>query len=226
MITNKTEFAEKWLQENEKLLNYIVYKLYNRYKRKIEHDDLYQLVIVSLMKAIERYDETRGMSFNSFCIQYIIWEVIKFVRDNNTISISRYVKELYYKIKRCEKFIDNYEEIAEYLKVDINSVFNALLTENMVITQFKDNNGIYIDAIDLYEDNSQTNMIENKMLCDDMLKILTPMERKIIEKYYFEGKTQLEISKELKYVQNTISKKLKQSLEKMRQYYKGEKNVK
>ena len=118
----KSARSEQLVTENINLI-YLVMKRFRN--RGIENDDLFQIGAVGLMKAAERFDEGRGYTFSTYAVPMIIGEIRRYLRDNNSIRVSRSVRDLAYKaLQFKEKFNKEKgrepsgEEIAKELGVE------------------------------------------------------------------------------------------------------------
>ena len=83
------------------LLDYegLIYSIINKYPRRFDYDDLYQVGMIGLIDAYKHYDESYETKFSSFAYYYIIGEINKYIRESSSLKVSRSLIEL--KNLRC-----------------------------------------------------------------------------------------------------------------------------
>ena len=112
-------FARDMLVEgNLKLVLSILRKFYNKSENL---DDLFQIGCVGLIKAIDNFDLSYDVKFSTYAVPMILGEVKRYIRDNNSLRISRSLKDLAYKIL---KFKDEYYS-KHGVEVDISPIINS-----------------------------------------------------------------------------------------------------
>ena len=136
------EAREIFIKGNLRLVLSIIQRFYGRGENA---DDLFQIGCVGLIKAIDNFDLSQGVQFSTYAVPMIIGEVKRYLRDNNSIRISRSIRDLAYK---AIQFKDKYtkekgkeptlDEIAKELGVsveEINFSFDAIryLYKNLYI---------------------------------------------------------------------------------------------
>ena len=195
-----------------------------------EHaDDLFQIGCVGLIKAINNFNTELDVKFSTYAVPMIIGEVRRYMRDNNSIRVSRslrdtaykaiYAKESYMKQNLREPSI---EEIAAEIGMDKEDIVFAL---DAIQTPMSLQEPIYSDGDDvLYvmdqvsdKKNKEDNWVEQLALQAAMDK-LSERERYIIQLRFFEGKTQTEVANEIGISQAQVSRIEKHALKVMRQY--------
>ncbi len=185
------------VEGNLKLVLSIV-KKNNNWEQNL--DDLFQVGVIGLLKAIDNFDFSYGVRFSTYAIPKIIGEIRRYL--SSKIPLSRPIKDiaykaLYYKKRYLKQNHKNpsIEEIAEELEVDTIDVIKALEAIQK-----------YMSLVDNNEKTCSTNTIQEGLLkLDEQL-------RKIIEERYFNGKTQKEIALELGISQSQVSKLEKEAL--------------
>lgn len=127
---------EQVIKDNEGLVKTIIYKFSAYY----EYDDLYQVGMIGLIKAIHKFDVSLNFRFSTYAFPLILGEVKRFIRDNQPVKISREIKVLSYKIEkmRTKLTIDlnrepTIEEISIALEVDVQKVLEALEASSSLI---------------------------------------------------------------------------------------------
>ena len=191
----------------------------------------FKLAVFGLIKAIDNFDITQDVQFSTYGVPMIIGEIRRYLRDNNSIRVSRSVRDLAYKtIQIKEKFNKEkgreptLEEIAKELGVQKEEIaFSLDAIQDPVSLQepiYNDgSDSIYV--MDQVKDtkNSDENWAEN-MTISEALKRLNEKEKNIIEKRYFDGRTQMEVAEEIGISQAQVSRLEKNALENIKRYYK------
>ena len=194
-------------------------------------DDLFQIGCVGLIKAIDNFDITQDVQFSTYGVPMIIGEIRRYLRDNNSIRVSRSVRDLAYKVIQLkEKFNKEkgreptIEEIAKELGVEKEEISFSLdaIQDPVSLQEPIYNDGsesIYV--MDQVKDskNSDENWAEN-MTIAEALKRLNEKEKTIIMKRYFDGGTQMEVADEIGISQAQVSRLEKNALEHIKRYYK------
>lgn len=194
-------------------------------------DDLFQIGCIGLIKAIDNFDTTQDVQFSTYGVPMIIGEIRRYLRDNNSIRVSRSVRDLAYKtIQFKEKFNKEkgreptIDEIAKELGVQKEEIAFSLdaIQDPVSLQEPIYNDGsesIYI--MDQVKDskNSDENWAEN-MTIAEALKRLNDKEKNIIIRRYFDGRTQMEVADEIGISQAQVSRLEKNALENIKRYYK------
>lgn len=193
-------------------------------------DDLFQVGCVGLMKAIDNFDMTQNVKFSTYAVPMIIGEIKRFLRDNNSVRVSRSLRDTAYKVlKAREQLINDKSEepsidlISEYLQVPVSEVAIALeaISEPMSLCDPVYNDGddtIYLmDQVSDAKD-SEEKWIENLNLKDALTK-LNPREREIVMLRYYIGKTQMEVSEEIGISQAQVSRLEKNAIKEIKKAF-------
>ena len=205
----------------DKLINgnlRLVLSILKNYQNKCDNmDDLFQIGVIGLIKAIDNFDMSYNVKFSTYAVPLILGEVKRYLRDNNNIRISRSIKDLAYKIiKLKEEYyaIKGIEMpnslIAKELGVDEIEIITALdsLKDPISIQE-----PIYNDGGDtIYLEDQLENKKDNYLLWDnnislyDAINDLDKKEKKIIIERFLLGKTQMEIAEEIGISQAQVSR--------------------
>lgn len=200
-------------------------------KGDINLDDLFQVGVIGLIKAIDNFDLSYGLKLSTYAVPLIIGEIKRYIRDNTSMRVSRSIKDLAYQII---KFKDEYIKdhgvepssslIAEALGIEEYQVAFSLdaLKDPMSIFEPIYNDGgdtIYLfDQIaDVKEKNSDKDMLIS--LRKALLKI-KEREKSILLERFIVGKTQMEIADELGISQAQVSRIEKSAIENVRKLIK------
>lgn len=185
--------------------------------RKENTDDIFQVGCVGLMKAIDNFDTTVGVKFSTYAVPMIIGEIKRFLRDNNSIRVSRSLRDIAYKaLKAREALLNEHDiepsvdQIAEYLDLPIKEVAVALEAISEPVSLFDPvyNDGddtIYLIDQASNDKDCEDNWVE-KINLKNALHELSPREKEIVKLRYFVGKTQMEVSDEIGISQAQVSR--------------------
>ena len=199
----------------------LVYMVLKRfYNRGYEMEDLFQIGVIGLMKAIDKFDISTDFSFSTYAVPMIIGEIRRFLRDDGLLHISRQIKDNARKIAIAkEELKKNYnveptiEELMKYTALTAEDILMAMEATTEVDSIYRplgggsDQDGNQLILADQLEDHktSETDLI-NRIAVNQMLSSLEEKERKLIELRYIEGKTQSESAKELGMNQVAVSR--------------------
>jgi RNA polymerase sporulation-specific sigma factor len=197
---------------NLKLVLSILKKYHNRCDNL---DDLFQIGVVGLIKAINNFDLNYDVKFSTYAVFMIEGEIKRYIRDNSQIRISRSIKELSYMIinykeeylrenlrypsnvEICDKF-----NISEY---ELYNVLNSLCEPVSIFEPIYNDGGDTIYLLDQLEDDKNIN-VNDLILLKESLNRLKDRERTIIVKRYIDGLSQAELANELNISQAQISR--------------------
>ena len=203
---------EELINGNLKLVLSIL-KKYNTINENM--DDLFQIGVVGLIKAVDNFDLSHEVRFSTYAVLMIEGEIKRYIRDNNQIRISRTIKELSYQIINYkETYIKNNgryptnEEICEHFNITHYELYNTLssLTEPISIFEpIYNDGGDTIYLLDQLEDKTTKDLNELLALREALSKI-KDRERITIEKRYLEGLNQSEIADYLGVSQAQVSR--------------------
>lgn len=207
-------------QAKEKLITgnlKLVLAILKKYVGKSDNlDDLFQIGVVGLIKAIDNFDITLGLKLSTYAIPMISGEIRRYLRDNNLLRISRSIKDLAYKaiLKRDELtnqlgYVASYELVARELGVSIVDVMTSIEAMSEPVSIFEPIYNDGGDTIYLYEqleDKSNDNDLETKIALKKAINDLTKREKSILNMRYKIGKTQMEIASEFGISQAQVSR--------------------
>lgn len=197
--------------------------------RKENVDDLFQVGCIGLVKAVDHFNTELDVKFSTYAVPMIIGEIRRYLRDNNSIRISRSVRDLAYRalqvrdeLTRASEREPTPEEIAAHLGEGKEAVVNAMEAIVEPISLYEpvySENGDSIYIMDQLSDNSVSDehWLENIALRDAMEK-LSERERKIIEMRFYQNKTQMEIADSIGISQAQVSRLEKGALSHMREF--------
>lgn len=196
-------------------------------------DDLFQIGCIGLIKAINNFNPELEVKFSTYAVPMIIGEIRRYMRDNNSIRVSRslrdtaykaiYAKENYMKRNMKEPTV---QEIADEIGISKEEIVYAL---DAIQAPVSLNEPVYNDSGDaLYvmdqisdKKNREEKWVEDLSL-QAAMEHLDERERYIIQLRFFEGKTQMEVAREIRISQAQVSRLEKNALRLMRRYLKTE----
>jgi RNA polymerase sporulation-specific sigma factor len=199
----------------------LVRKIISKYNYYGDYEDLYQVGMMGLMKALKNY-KYEGAKFSTYAYQYIIGEVTSFIRENNPIKISKDVVRLSKEINKCREVlyqklgrtptdleVSLITEIDEDKIAEIREVMKQV--ESLDYVNEENSESVYNSiSVDDYNLDSTHLDLQNE------LNNLEQEERDLIYKRYYEGYTQSELSEYLGMSQVQISRKESKVLEKLK----------
>ncbi len=210
---------EKFIVGNMRL----VLSLVKRFRIKnLGADDVFQAGCVGLIKAIDGFDIRVGVKFSTYAVPMIVGEIKRYLRDGNSLRVSRSIRDTAYKALKAREEIEGRDEevtiakIAQEMQVAEREVVYALDAISDPVSLFEP---VYNKAGDTLllmdqladEKNTDEHWTEHVALREAMEK-LGERERKILFLRYYEGKTQTEISKEVGISQAQVSRLEKNAL--------------
>ena len=211
---NHNELAkEKLINGNLKLVLAILRKYTNRTDNL---DDLFQVGVIGLIKAIDNFDLSYNLKLSTYACPMIAGEMRRYLRDNNMLRVSRSLKDLAYRAMQMKEYLTNkngyvptYMEIANNLnenEIDVLVAIESTYEPISLYTPIYNDGGDTIYLYEQVEDKNHNQDIGNKIALQNAIKALTKRERKILNNRYIIGKTQTEISNELGISQAQVSR--------------------
>ncbi len=217
---------EQFIVANLRLVLSVVQRFQNK---KEKADDMFQVGCVGLLKAIDNFDMTLNLKFSTYAVPMIIGEIRRYLRDNNSIRVSRSLRDIVYRALRVrEELTRKYnrepsvEEIATNLDMPVKDVSIALdaISDTVSLNEPVYNDGSEtVRIMDQISDHksSEDNFLE-KLALKDALQNLSPREKEILTLRYFIGKTQMEVSNEVGISQAQVSRLEKNALDAIKKY--------
>lgn len=217
---------EEFIKGNLRLVLSVIQRFYNRGECV---DDLFQVGCIGLIKAIDNFDINQNVRFSTYAVPMIIGEIRRYLRDNNSIRVSRSLRDIAYKALQIrDKLINKnskeptVSEIAEELNLPVEEVVFALDAIQDPLSLFEPiyhDNGDAIYVMDQVSDekNIDETWIESIALKEAMRK-LNEREKLILNLRFFQGRTQMEVAEEIGISQAQVSRLEKTALNHMRKY--------
>ena len=219
---------EEFIRGNLRLVLSIIKRFYGKGEKL---DDLFQVGCIGLIKAIDNFDINQNVQFSTYAVPMIIGEIRRYLRDNNAIRVSRSMRDLAYKALGIKERIykeqqrdASVEEIANELGIEKEEVIISLdaIQEPISLQEpaYSENTeNIYI--IDQVKDKKNTDELwtQNLTIAESMKK-LNEKEKMIINKRFFEGRTQMEVAEEIGISQAQVSRLERTAINHIRRIYK------
>ena len=179
-------------------------------------DDVFQAGCVGLIKAIDHFDLKFNVKFSTYAVPMILGEIKRYLRDGNSLRVSRSIRDTAYRILKAREKIEAKDEeatiarIAEELSLKEREVVYALDAISDPVSLYDpiyNKSGDAIELLDQICDEKQSDEVWTEHVAlREALDRLNERERKILMLRYFEGKTQTEISREVGISQAQVSR--------------------
>ena len=195
-------------------------------------DDLFQIGCIGLIKSIDNFDLTLGVKFSTYAVHMIMGEIRRYLRDSNSIRVSRSLKDIAYKAisareamtKQTQKepTIDEIATEIGIAKEDIVYALDAMQSPMSLNEPVYTDGGDTLYVMDQISDrkNKEDIWIESLSLSEAMQR-LNEREHEIIFLRFFEGKTQMEVANSIGISQAQVSRLEKNALRIMKNYLAG-----
>ncbi|HIT89758.1 MAG TPA: RNA polymerase sporulation sigma factor SigG [Candidatus Merdenecus merdavium] len=222
------EAREEYIKGNLRLVLSVIKRFSNSNENA---DDLFQIGCIGLIKAIDNFDSSLNVQFSTYAVPMIIGEIRRYLRDNNSIRVSRslrdtaykaiYAKENYMKKNSKEPTIHEIAEEIGIAKEDIVMAMDAIQNPVSLYEPVYSDGGDTLYVMDQISDkkNKEERWIEGLAL-NEAMKRLGDREKYIIQLRFFEGKTQMEVADMIHISQAQVSRLEKNALKSMKAYLK------
>lgn len=192
-------------------------------------DDLFQIGCIGLIKSIDNFDPTMNVKFSTYAVPMIIGEIRRYLRDNNSIRVSRSLRDTAYKAIHAKEMLmkqnlqePTIPEIAAEIgisKEDIVFALDAIQSPVSLYEPVYTDGGDTLYVMDQISDkkNKEETWVEELSLSDAMQR-LGERENYIIQLRFFQGKTQMEVAEEIQISQAQVSRLEKSALKNMKNY--------
>lgn len=210
----------------------LVLSILKRFHHRVENlDDLFQIGCVGLLKAIDNFDLSHEVKFSTYAVPMILGEVRRYLRDNNSIRVSRSLRDTAYKALKYKEEIYNQtgaeptvEEVAKHLETTPFEVVQAIDSLREPVSMFEpiySDGGDTIFLFDQIEDkSSNSNEFSLKIALDEAIQNLEEREQYILDERFVIGKTQMEIANELNISQAQVSRIEKGAIKQLKKVLK------
>ena len=194
--------------------------------RGYEADDLFQVGVIGLIKAVKNFDTEKNVKFSTYGVPMIFGEVRRFLRDNNSVRVSRSIRDLAYKTMQAKELLTarlDREPTIEELSIEIDmpesEISIALEAVSDPVSIYEpmysdDGDSVYI-MDQLGDSNSDKDWI-NEIHIKETIKSLSERDKEILILRFMKGKTQMEVAKEIGISQAQVSRLEKNALDKIK----------
>lgn len=215
---------ERLINGNLRLVLSIIQRFANRSETL---EDLFQIGCIGLIKSIDNFDISQNVRFSTYAVPMIIGEIRRHLRDNNSIRVSRSMRDIAYRAMQAREQMmaqnnkePSLEEIAneigskrETVVLSLESVVEPISLNEPV---FSDNNGDTVYVMDqLGDETSEKEWIEN-ITIKQSVKALSKREKRILSLRFFKGYTQTEVAEKIGISQAQVSRIEKSAIKKIR----------
>ena len=220
------EARQEFIYGNLRLVLSILQRFHNRGENA---DDLFQIGCIGLIKALDNFDTSHDVKFSTYAVPMIIGEIRRYLRDNNPIRVSRSIRDTAYRSLSVKERITaatgkepTIEEIAKELGITPEEVSLSL---DAILDPVSLQEPVYHDGTDAVfvmdqvkdEKNIDDSWLE-KISLKEAMKKLGEREQYILNLRFFEGKTQMEVAKEIGISQAQVSRLEKNALQQMKKH--------
>ncbi len=223
----ENDLKDEFIEANLRLVLSIIKKFNNRGENI---NDIFQVGVIGLIKAIDNFDISQPVQFSTYAVPMIIGEIKRYLRDNSAFRVTRSLRDLAYLIsqekekyvreKNEEPTIDEICKLVNASKEDVVLAIDSMVTPMSIYDSVYNDGGDQIFLLDqLKNEKEESEQLIDNIAIKQMLNKLNEKERIIIERRYFQDKTQTELASELGVSQAQISRIEKNALEKIKKRY-------
>ena len=217
---------DRLVMENQGLVGCVVKRFENRLIN-VEREDLFQIGMIGLMKAIERFDLSMDVCFSTYAVPLVMGEIRRFLRDDGAIKVSRSLKETGIRLRRLQDELEkqlgravSFEELQEHSGLPAETITLAMEAgaqiESLQSTVYSgDGKELLLEDQVADPGDGETTVLNNVMV-EQLLSHLQVQEQQLLKLRYFDECTQCEVAKRLGMTQVQVSRTEKKLLEKLR----------
>lgn len=217
---------DRLVLENQGLVGCVVKRFENRVTN-VEREDLFQIGMIGLMKAIERFDLGMDVCFSTYAVPLVMGEIRRFLRDDRAIKVSRSLKETGSRLRRLQDELEkkmgravSFEELQKHSGLPAETITLAMEAcaqiESLQSTVYAgDGKELLLEDQVADPGDGETAVINNVMV-EQLLSHLQVQEQQLLKLRYFDECTQCEVAKRLGMTQVQVSRTEKKLLEKLR----------
>ena len=196
---------DEFIQGNLRLVLSVIQRFSGRGENV---DDLFQVGCIGLMKALDNFDVSQNVRFSTYAVPMVIGEIRRYLRDNNAIRVSRSMRDTAYKALRARDRLQTelsreptVEEIAADMHIDRMDVVLALEAIQDPVSLFEPVCSDGSDALCIVDQVKDERVRDEDWVQDiaisDAMGHLNEREKKILRMRFFEGRTQMEVAREI-----------------------------
>lgn len=207
----------------------LVLSVIQRFSNRGENlDDLFQVGCIGLIKAIDNFDTGMDVKFSTYAVPMVIGEIRRYLRDNNSVRVSRSMRDTAYKAMQIKERVmgeqgrePGVEEIAKELNIPKEDVVLALEAIAEPVSLYEavySDGGDTIYVMDQIGDNNDDSNWLDEILLREEIKNLSPREKRILTLRFMQGKTQMEVAQEVGISQAQVSRLEKGAMNKIKNH--------
>ncbi len=214
---------EELIKGNLRLVLSVIQKFMNR---GAQADDLFQVGVVGLIKAIDNFDLSLDVRFSTYAVPMISGELRRYLRDNNSIRVSRSTRDLAYKAMQVRESLQadsekepTAAEIAKVLGVKKSDVVFALESVSEPVSIYEpvySNSGDVLYMLDQLGDRSSDEGWIDELMLREAIQMLSEREKNILYLRFYRGKTQVEVAGQIGISQAQVSRLEKSALNRIK----------
>ena len=214
---------DKLINGNLRLVLSVIQKFVGRGE---EVDDLFQIGVVGLIKAINNFDLSKEVKFSTYCVPMISGELRRHLRDYNHIKVSRSMRDLAYKSIQAKELLTTtlqreptIEEVSKEVGAEKYEVVTALESICEPVSLYEpvfSDNGDTLYVIDQIGDNQSANEWIDDIAIKEAVNTLSSREKKILDLRFYKGKTQIEVANEIGISQAQVSRLEKNAINRIK----------
>lgn len=211
---------DEFIKGNLRLVLSVIQRFSNRGENP---DDLFQVGCIGLIKAIDNFDTSQNVRFSTYAVPMIIGEIRRYLRDNNSIRISRSMRDVAYKAMQIKERLTNeqlrdptIEEIAREMELPKEEVVLALESIVEPVSLYEpvySDGGDTIYVMDQVGDHNDDKNWLDEIALKEAIRNLNNREKRILYLRFFKGMTQIEVSSEIGISQAQVSRLEKGALD-------------
>ena len=211
---------EEFIRGNLRLVLSVLQRFHHRGENV---DDLFQVGCIGLIKALDHFDVTQNVRFSTYAVPMIIGEIRRYLRDNNSIRISRSMRDVAYKAMQIKERLTNeqlrdptIEEIAREMELPKEEVVLALESIVEPVSLYEpvySDGGDTICVMDQVGDHNDDKNWLDEIALKEAIRNLNNREKRILYLRFFKGMTQIEVSSEIGISQAQVSRLEKGALD-------------
>jgi RNA polymerase sporulation-specific sigma factor len=189
-------------------------------------DDLFQVGCIGLVKSIDNFDISQNVRFSTYAVPMIIGEIRRYLRDNNSIRISRSMRDVAYKAMQAkeqltaknqrEPTVDEIAKVLDLPREDVVIALEAIVEPVSLYEPVYADGGDTIYVLDQVGDNNDDRNWLDEIAFKEAINNLSDREKKILFLRFFKGKTQIEVSEEIGISQAQVSRLEKGALQRIK----------
>ncbi len=221
--TGSKEARDRLINGNLRLVLSVIQRFTGRGE---DVDDLFQIGVIGLIKAINNFDLTKEVRFSTYCVPMISGELRRFLRDYNHIKVSRTLRDLAYRAMQTKERLTadlqrdpTIDEIAKEIDAKRSDVVLALESVSDPVSLYEpvySESGDTLYVLDQVRDKNGIDDWLDELVLRDAMKSLGEREKSILYLRFFRGKTQVEVAKEIGISQAQVSRLEKGALQRIK----------